>query len=329
MAEIKIEHSREHGTFAVGGYRGDGTRELLVKAGFVWSDTYGGYRIPRSRNKRADRSTIQTAERLLRQFEHTVTVLIDEDAARPLVDTDAGRGSDVVTRTAALVVSAERVDAAAATRYARGAQAFEAIATAQIPPAAACDSAAVDLRRREFAAKDEEAGLAMMRESEVLRRRALAAANWHRHQGSLPVVVRRIERLETDARRLARELTARSTRAVAEYSGRIARTSEQLEYWRAVLAEAEANGSKVWGPDDFEVGDYARIGEVWFEVQRANRKTLSVLPFHPDRGFIGALHVVSTATSIPGSAFETRPYETVSGRMSAAEFTALAAVPAY
>lgn len=85
MAQINITHTAADGTLAVviGGYFNDGIYQLLLRAGFKYSKLFRGYYIPRSRGRGADTATIGKAERLLKQFEHTVhTVVVDEPAAR-------------------------------------------------------------------------------------------------------------------------------------------------------------------------------------------------------------------------------------------------------
>lgn len=85
---------------------------------------------------------------------------------------------------------------------------------------------------------------------------------------------------------------------------------------------AEADASKTWGPGDFQVGDYALISGVWYEIQRANKNTVSVLPFDAQTPTLRGVHVISKATRSPSSATDSRDYAMVGGRMTAAEFAA-------
>jgi hypothetical protein len=82
----------------------------------------------------------------------------------------------------------------------------------------------------------------------------------------MATTLRRIQRLEADFRRYHRELDQQELRKKYDRSVRISRKSleycekqmdevqEQLDYWKKVVAEHEDQGLKVWGPDDFSVG---------------------------------------------------------------------------
>jgi len=83
---------------------------------------------------------------------------------------------------------------------------------------------------------------------------------------NMATTLRRIQRLEADFRRYHRELDQQELRKKYDRSERISRKSleysekqmdevqEQLDYWKKVVAEHEDQGLKVWGPDDFSVG---------------------------------------------------------------------------
>jgi ribosomal silencing factor RsfS len=51
---------------------------------------------------------------------------------------------------------------------------------------------------------------------------------------------------------------------------------EQLDYWKKVVAEHEDQGLKVWGPDDFEAGEWVLAQCRSAVILKVNPKTLRV-----------------------------------------------------
>lgn len=88
----------------------------------------------------------------------------------------------------------------------------------------------------------------------------------------------RIDKLEAVRRRVSRSL-GRCTpgSALAEDLSRQRRDlDEQIAHCRAVVAAAEAAGFHVWSREDFAVGDFVRVRDVWYEVLRVNERSLTV-----------------------------------------------------
>jgi hypothetical protein len=100
---------------------------------------------------------------------------------------------------------------------------------------------------------------------------------------------------------------------VAEINRRLAAVREQLEHWRAQIAEKEQAGVKIWSRDNFQKGDFARIGNHWNEVIRVNAKTLTV-------PYVNNWSRVVLRRDDPTFLWSwTRPYNEVSGKMTAKE----------
>ncbi|MGC0418377.1 hypothetical protein [Embleya sp. AB8] len=56
---------------------------------------------------------------------------------------------------------------------------------------------------------------------------------------------------------------------------------KDLAHWAAILSRGGADGSTAWGRGDFERGDHTRIDGRWYEVVRANPKTVTVASDRP------------------------------------------------
>ena len=182
-----------------------------------------------------------------------------------------------------------------------------------------------------------------MDEAEELARRAEAAEANQSHRESVPATLRRIEKLEAELRGVQRDLDGRleyvpdeaggyTLKRVMPSEGRKARLEqmaadlqEQIDYWRGHVAEAEANGVKVWSKADFAKGDFALIRWGWVEVLRVNAKSLT----HPWGANAVHLEVVTrdnvkTALGTPGWT-GTVTYDEVRGRKSAEEMAEILA----
>jgi hypothetical protein len=118
--------------------------------------------------------------------------------------------------------------------------------------------------------------------------RAGASASFERRTFNMATTLRRIQRLEADFRRYHRELDQQELRKKYDQSARISRKSleysekqmdevqEQLDYWKKVVSEHEDEGLKVWGPDDFSVGQRILAHGRTAVIVKVNPKTLRV-----------------------------------------------------
>lgn len=117
--------------------------------------------------------------------------------------------------------------------------------------------------------------------------RARTAASRERKRTDPGVIQRRIRRLEAELRSLLRNLhgsEAKGTQlarppATGEYKRKLealgADLAEQLDYWRAQLAE-ELGGAGTWGPEHFKPGDGVMGRYGWAVVYRVSPKSLTV-----------------------------------------------------
>src|SRR5699024_4134035 len=123
-----ITHSHADGTLLDGTDRGDGTAEVLRPRRWRWSRALDSWYLPRSRDRRADRSAIAATADALRAQGVRVTVTID-DAPRPTAVVEADRTERARQRAARL-----EQRAAARTAAANSAGAADDEANRQWPP---------------------------------------------------------------------------------------------------------------------------------------------------------------------------------------------------
>ncbi|MEE2040211.1 DUF3560 domain-containing protein [Nocardiopsis sp. CT-R113] len=139
------------------------------------------------------------------------------------------------------------------------------------------------------------------------------------------VIQRRIDRLETERRRITRLLadaeTEGNTGYVAQLTERAAEVAEQLAENRAELTES---GAKVWGKADFKKGDYVFRDGMWWEIKSANKNTVTVgavVGFDHARARVDGKRVYRLADN-PYSWTDTISYTEITGRMSADDMAA-------
>lgn len=154
--------------------------------------------------------------------------------------------------------------------------------------------------------------------------RAEAAASYTAGRDNIPTTLRRIQKLEAEQRSVARELDRATPGSVYHdnLTMRAEQVAEELDHWRAHVAEAEASGVKIWRKNDFVRGDFARAHGRWYEVLRVNPKSVTTPPIISD-GF-----VVTREGNRFGEWTNTVPYDKITGRRSAAEMAAVFAAAA-
>lgn len=176
--------------------------------------------------------------------------------------------------------------------------------------------------------------------------RAAAAGSYREHREDVPRTLRRIEKLEAEARGVQRGLDGRLD-YVSDGNGghklalvkpgdgyreqlerRADRLAGELGYWREHVAAREAEGVKVWSRADFAKGDYVHNGYGWYQVERVNPKSLSV-----PHGINDHLLKVVTRDKVvhamgPSQWTSKVTYDEVRGRKTAAEMAGALAGPA-
>ncbi|MEV6796526.1 hypothetical protein AB0M87_32100 [Streptomyces sp. NPDC051320] len=155
--------------------------------------------------------------------------------------------------------------------------------------------------------------------------RADSAGNYQRYRNNPGTTLRRIAKLEAQLRRVHKWLAGESAgsftrplhpEGIAELHREEEELGEELTYWRTIIAQAEADGFKVWGMADFAKGDFVCCRGRWLQVLRVNAKSLTV-PGGPDS------QRVITAANREFSWDDLLPYDAVTGRRSAEEMRAV------
>jgi hypothetical protein len=153
-----------------------------------------------------------------------------------------------------------------------------------------------------------------------LGRRAASAETYERARNHIPTTLRRIEKLAAELRHIERGQVTAADGWAEELRRRHEEVIEELAHWRAVVAQAEAQGHKVWGRSDFQRGDFDLARGQWYEVLRVNAKSLTV-PGGPD-----VQPVISQQTR--AYTWDDRlAYDKVTGRRTAEEMAARTGEP--
>ena len=344
MSDITITHTHAEGTLIEGSRKGDGVWEVLKGLGGNWRyfRSLGQIGLGQSRDKAAQTWKIERAAKALREAGHEVTVTVDESQRRDVATIEADRAERAEARAERYDARAERTGAEANAAYERARQMSEAIPFGQ-PILTDHYSARGDRRYRDRIHNTYGRAFAGMDEAKRLEQRAQAAEATQSHRESVPATLRRIDKLEADARRIQRRLDG-EVRQVSDGNGgyewklvkpgdsyrarleaHAADLAEQISYWREHVAKAEANGAKVWSKADFTRDDFALSRGTWYQVQRVNAKTLTVM-------WGTNLHLVPAVTRDnvrhalgPSTHTKTIPYDDIRGRKSAAEMAAFLA----
>lgn len=331
MADIAITHTRADGTL-VDGPTGDGVYELMNPHGFRYSPTLGCMYLRGSRDRRADRRKINSAAEALRAAGHTVTVDIDETRRRTFAEAEADRYARAAHRAERYGAKADAAQASSDAKWARGREITRGYAGEPVK----ADHYSAKRHTRDLDRAHQLFGQAVEEQKAAghYERRAIAAAHFEEHRKNPQVTLRRLERLEADRRAIERqqEATVQAAVQAGESSAAISPEAladslarldadhfdlcDEIGYWKALVEQAQAEGVKVWGPDDFKKNDYALVCGRWLQVVRVNAKSVTV-PGGPD-----PRRIISIATR--RYSWDARaPYTSVSGRKSPEEMAAM------
>jgi hypothetical protein len=323
---IEITHTRADGTLLEGSRKGDGVWELVRPHRFTWGRSLPGVLfIRQSRDKRADRWSIDRAAKALRAAGWEVVVDIDEGTRRSFAEAEADRVERAEERTdrfseyAGNAAGRSEAHRGAADRISKRFEFGQPILMGHHSQRRAeRDAERIDQNmRKSFAEADKATHYA---------NRAKASGSFEEFRKNPPRTLRRLDKLRAELRGVERWQRGESnngyTRAltpatVAELEIRHEELTEEIEFWEHVIKEAEKDGFKVWGPADFKKGDFARMRGQWYEVLRVNKKTLTV-PGGPD-----IQPLVSLKTHVYPGMRGTRPYDEVTARKSAEEMAEL------
>ncbi|MCX4458548.1 DUF3560 domain-containing protein [Streptomyces sp. NBC_01728] len=332
MADITIKHTRAEGTLILGSAPDDGILELLNPWGFRYARTVGFIYLRGSRDRAADMRRIKGAQAALEGAKHTVTLSIDETVRRAFRDVEEERYLRAAERTVRLDERADRLQESSDAKWTEGRR----IAASYQGEPVKVDHHSAGKHLRELGRARKLFGQSVTEQKEADRCRGLAdaAATFEEGRKHVGTTRRRLDRLRADRGRIERQMEATVQTAVqvadtqqpidpetlVDDLGRLDADHldlcEQIREWEAHLEQAEADGAKVWRPEDFMPGDYVGLGERWYLVLRVNPKTLSVPKSVDFRA-----RVYNRENQL-GNKTSTLPYDKVTGRMSGEEMAA-------
>lgn len=299
-ADLTIRYTPGDGVTLDGSTRGDGVYDVLRTLGLNWRgmrDGSGTLYIRGSRDKDIARyrSAIDRTRTALEAAGRTVEVEV-EDGFRTAEQRRADADARAVERAELLRTRAERAEAA--SNAAR--EASRAIGDGMpLGEPIKVGHHSERRHRRDFERIDshERKRFELADKATRLADRAAGVESHATHRNDPRVIMRRIDKLESDRRGYARSL-AGYTRNFKRPDGSLyardefppaadtraddlrrwdARDAEEIKHLRAQLAELAAAGVfSAWGPDDFQAGDHANVGGRWCTVARVNRKSVSV-----------------------------------------------------
>ncbi|MGY3199749.1 DUF3560 domain-containing protein [Streptomyces sp. TE5632] len=334
MADITIEHTRAEGTLIRGSEPGDGVLELLNPHGFRYARTVGHIYLRGSRDRAADMRRIRGAQAALEAQQHAVTLSIDETVRRPFREAEQERYQRAGTRAERLGARAERLQESSDAKWAKGRR----IAASYMGEPVKVDHYSASRHLRDLERSRKMCGQAVAEEEEANRCRGLAdaAATFEEGRKDVGTTLRRLERLRADRGRIERQMEAAVQRAarsepvdpealvdsLTRLDADHLDVCEQIREWEAHIEQAEAEGAKVWQPEDFTPGDYCQTGGRLYLVLRVNPKTLTVPKSVDFRA-----QVYNRENQL-GNRTSTLPYDKVTGRMSGEEMAAKLAAEA-
>lgn len=291
MAALTITHNREAGTLIEGTARGDGTAEILKANGWRWGRSIGAWYVPQSRDRNLKTWITGRTQKALEAAGHEVALEAD-DTARPVAEVEADRAARQEARAEALAQKAQRKAARAAdAQYAADA------AAARLPEGGEPIKVGHHSETRHRNAIDRAwnaQGRAIRADEDATeaQRRASAATNTTAHRYSPATVAGRIDRLEAEGRKLARQLDGytadRGTpyaEAIPAATGRrreaiqadATENADALAYWRGVRAQQLAAGEAAdYSRETIHAGDRIKVGGTWWTVARVNAKTCTL-----------------------------------------------------
>lgn len=292
MTNLTIIHTHEAGTLIEGTSRGDGTAPVLKANGWRWGRSISSWYVPYSRDRLPKRYVVDATKRALEEAGFSVELDLDE-TPRSTADVEEGKAARQEDRVTALEDKAARMQQKAADADARVSRDLR-----QLPPMGepikighhsegrhrAALSRVDSSMRRSIEASDKAAAAGY---------RAQAATHTTTGRYAPTTVANRIKKLEADLRRLERsfvadvrdpELGYRPATAEeisnrrATHAARATELADQIAYWSQVRADQLASGAAPgFGPETIAKGDQVKISGSWWEVARANAKSVSVI----------------------------------------------------
>lgn len=287
---LSIEHTAAEGTLIHGTERGDGTNEILKAHRWRFSRNLGGWYVPRSRDAAPKTAVIEATAADLRAAGHSVEISVDA-TPRSAAEVQAERAIRAQERAEALEGKAQRKAGAAQAAHARADQALHQVPPGGEPVKVGHHSEARHRGAIETAHRRMGQAVAADQEAAEAARKA-QAARASTGPSSPARVSNKINALRTEERSILRSI--QGTAGPANPYGQapaagarrerleqlLATTRDHLGYWEQVRAEQVAAGQSLdVSAQDVSVGDLIHDGRSWLQVQRVNRKSLTVRLF--------------------------------------------------
>lgn len=202
---IEITHGAGEGTLLTGDPRPH--HQIVKDAGFRWSrniGSEGAWYVPRSRDRAPNVAAIERLAEALRAVGFEVAVDVVDEVRAP-AEREAAIAERSEERAERLEARADRLGAAADAAYGAARQTMDMIPFGQ-PILVGHHSEG--RHRRDLARIDRNIGksVELGREADETARRARAAVAHQAQRESLPVTLRRIQRLEAERRKIERRI---------------------------------------------------------------------------------------------------------------------------
>jgi hypothetical protein len=289
---LTITHTHQEGTLIDGTVRGDGTANILKANGWRWGRSISSWFVPQSRDRLPKWHTIRRTRTALEEAGFDVTETIDQ-TTRTTADVEAGKIQRQADRVTALEHKADRKSAAEDTAWEREQRAVAALPEGGEPIKIGHHS---ETRHRSAIAKADTAtrrAIDATADAEKAHDRADAARATTAGRYAPVTVANRIEKLGADIRRAERRITEdhyddqrgyipatvqQIEARTARLAPQLAELRDQLAYWEGIRAEQIASGTASnHSQATIHKGDRVRIRGHWYEVARANPKTVSII----------------------------------------------------
>ncbi|QEU90539.1 DUF3560 domain-containing protein [Streptomyces kanamyceticus] len=325
---IEITHTRREGTLIEGTSRNDGSKEVLrtrhYASGYTtlakWSRNLGCWYLPYSRDKRTSPPMLEALAERLRAEGFEVTVTIDDTDRRSFAEAEQDRVERAEGRAERFAGYADAAARNSETAWKKSHDISERFAGGQ-PILIGHHSEG--RARRDHARMDDA-----MRKSIGERDRAAhwtgraqAAANYQQFKKDPGRTLRRLDKLRADLRAVEKWQRGQSAKGFSrnpadpELEIEHQELTEEIAHWEKVIKDAEAEGFKVWSRADFKRGDFVLYRGTWYEVLRANPKSVTIPHIHNGTG----KRIVRATGNQHDNWTWTAPYDGVSGRKSADE----------
>jgi len=292
---LTITHTPAEGTLIEGTSKGDGTNEVLKVCRWRWSRNMCAWYVPQSRDRAANQPLIDNTADQLRAAGHEVSVHI-EAGYRPTAEVEADKIDRQDHRADALAAKAARLTHVEATADTRAHELAHRVPFGQ-PILISHHSQRKMERHYEQVERAQRAAVEIRREADAAALAAQSAASTTQSRYNALTVANRIETLAAEIRKAERNRDG-STRTISTWADgtkcteifsaatgsyrqkleeRVAELTDQLNYWQQIRAEQVAAGAATnYGPDTIAKGDAVKIRNSWYQVVRANKKTVTV-----------------------------------------------------